>query len=71
MSDAEGRFFSNKEDIMKFLGIGKEVFDLFLKLKMPVICINGRYYGYSGNIVAWFEKLTATQKLDVEVKNTL
>lgn len=50
--------------IMDYLGISKQVFYQFIKLGMPAIVINGRWYAWTDNIDIYFQKITLAQMKD-------
>lgn len=56
------RFLTSKDEIMDFLGVKDTVFAQFLKINLPVVIINGRYYAHPENLDAWMKVLTAKQR---------
>ncbi|KKW12671.1 MAG: hypothetical protein UY48_C0010G0023 [Candidatus Gottesmanbacteria bacterium GW2011_GWB1_49_7] len=61
---------TSRDEICAYLGVGKDLFNKFLALKMPVICIDSRWYGHRENIDAWWKILTSKQRPEL-IKNTL
>jgi len=54
------------DEIKHFLRIGDILFEHFLKLKLPVVQINGRWFAHADNLEEWFKLLTSVQRrLDV------
>lgn len=66
MEKAERRFLTSKEEIMEFLGVKDSAFSTFLKLQMPAVRINGRWYAHAKNIDDWCMRLTAKQLPPIE-----
>jgi hypothetical protein len=69
MTEIKKRFLTSKEEIMEFLGIKDAVLSQFLKINIPVIIINGRYYAHAENLDAWFKSLTAKQRPEITVED--
>jgi hypothetical protein len=70
MTNIEKRFLTSKEEIMNFLGVKETVFAQFLKINIPVILVNGRYYAHAENLDAWFKSLTAKQRPEITIQET-
>lgn len=66
MTKPEKRFLTSKDEIMEFLGVKDVVFAQFLKINIPVVVVNGRYYAHSENLDAWFKQLTAKQRPEIK-----
>lgn len=70
MTNSEKRILKSKEEIMEFFDIKDAIFAQFLKIQIPVIIINGRYFAHSENLDAWFKSLTAKQRAEITVPET-
>ena len=55
-------FLTSKKEIMAYLGIGDEVFQKFVNLKIPVVMIDGKYYAHCDNLDKWCISLTEKQR---------
>lgn len=70
MTEIKKRFLTSKEEIMEFLGVKDAVFAQFLKISIPVVVVNGRYYAHAENLDAWFKSLTAKQRPEITIQDT-
>lgn len=70
MTNPPKRFLKSKEEIMEFFDIKDAIFAQFLKIQIPVIVINGRYFAHSDNLDAWFKTLTAKQRAEITLPDT-
>ena len=68
MTKPDKHFLTSKKDIMEFLGIERAVFTHFLKINLPVVVINGRYYAHPENLDAWMKALTSKQRQEITVE---
>ena len=67
MTKNEKRFLTSKEEIMDFLVLKRSVFEQFMKIGLPVVIINGRYYAHSENLDAWMKAFTAKQRPEITI----
>lgn len=67
MTNPEKRFLTSKDEIMEFLGVKRSVFEQFVKINLPVVVINGRYYAHSENLDAWVKAFTAKQRPEITI----
>jgi hypothetical protein len=55
------KMLSSAAEIQSYLRISDKLFSHFIKLKMPAVQINGRWYAHTDNIDAWWQSCTAKQ----------
>jgi len=69
--DRGKEFLMSKDEICAYLGgIGDALFARFLAMKMPVTCIEGRYYAHRENIDAWWKALTSKQRPEITIQGS-
>ena len=56
------KILTSAGEIMAFMKISEQLFRLFLRLKMPAVQINRRYFADTDNLEDWFRRLTMTQR---------
>ena len=50
-----------KKAIAEYLDISRDTFTEMMKLGMPAVVINNRYYAHHNNLELWFQAITRTQ----------
>jgi hypothetical protein len=55
------KILTSAGEIMAYMRIGGRLFKLFLRLKMPAVQINGRWFAHTENLEEWFRRLTLVQ----------
>ncbi len=70
MTNPVKRILTSKDEIMNFLGVKDAVFTQFLKINIPVVIVNGRYYAHTENLDLWFKALTIKQRPEINVPDT-
>jgi hypothetical protein len=50
-----------KKAITTYLNISRDSFYEFIRLGMPAVVINNRYYAHRENIELWFQAITRSQ----------
>lgn len=60
MNNKSKKILSGSDEIQEYLGISEHLFYRFLKLRIPLpaVKINGRWYAHAGNLDDYFKKLT-------------
>jgi hypothetical protein len=56
-----GKMLCNADEIKSYLRIGDQLFNHFVKLKMPVVQINGVWKAHTDNLDEWWRTCTAKQ----------
>jgi hypothetical protein len=70
MTNPVKRILTSKDEIMDFLGVKRTVFDQLLKIHLPVVVINGRYYAHSENLDTWMKVFTSKQRPEIIIPET-
>jgi len=55
------KIFTSKDDILKYMQISNRLFEHFLKIGLPAVQINTRWYAHADNLDDWFRKNTKKQ----------
>ena len=55
------KMLSTAAEIQSYLRISDKLFSHFIKLKMPAVQINGRWYAHTDNLDDWWRTCTAKQ----------
>lgn len=53
--------YRSASEIMEAYGMGREAFEEYRRMGMPVRLILGRWHGHKSNIDRFFERLTAVR----------
>ena len=65
MNEPNGKLLIGSQQIMTYLGISKNTFYKFLKLGLPAIVVDNRWYAWSDNLDEYFKTITRKIMKDV------
>ena len=67
MTNTSSKLLIGADEIMQYLCISLPVFKKFVKIGMPAILIDSRWYAYPDNLEDYFKKITRVDSRMVEI----